>query len=109
VHSADGTLPFIHPIVERYRPWFDLFWIRGDAAFASPDIYEYCEGKRITYFVRLRANAKLYDEVSPHMARPVGARPGAGVRSRWSISITKQRAGRGPAGWSVRWNGVRIN
>ena len=57
VHSADGTLPFIHPIVERYPPWFDLFWIRSDAAFASPDIYEYCEKKRITYFIRLRANA----------------------------------------------------
>ena len=78
VHSADGTLPFIHPIVERYRPWFDLFWIRGDAAFASPDIYEYCEKKRVTYFIRLRANAKLYEEVSPHMARPVGRPPGSG-------------------------------
>ena len=78
VHSADGTLPFIHPIVERYRPWFDLFWIRGDAAFASPDTYEYCEKKRVTYFVRLRANAKLYEEVSPHMARPVGRPPRSG-------------------------------
>ena len=26
-------------------------------------------------------------------------RPGVGVRSRWSISITKQRAGANPAGW----------
>jgi hypothetical protein len=50
VHSADRTLPFIHPIVERYRSWFELLWLRGDAAFASPDIYEYCEKKRVTYF-----------------------------------------------------------
>ena len=78
VHSADGTLPFIHPIVERYRSWFGLLWLRGDAAFASPDIYEYCEKKRITYFIRLRANAKLYEEVSPHMARPVGRPPRSG-------------------------------
>ena len=78
VHSADGTLPFIHSIVERYRPWFDLFWIRGDAAFASPDTYEYCEKKRVTYFLQLRANAKLYEEVSPHMARPVGRPPRSG-------------------------------
>ena len=78
VHSADGTLPFIHPIVERYRSWFELFWLRGDAAFSNPDIYEYCEGKRITYFIRLRANAKLYEEVSPHMARPVGRPPRSG-------------------------------
>jgi hypothetical protein len=78
VHSADGALPFIHPIVERYRPWFDLFWLRGDAAFASPDTYEYCEKKRITYFIRLRANGKLYEKVSPHMARPVGRPPKSG-------------------------------
>jgi len=78
VHSADGTLPFIHPIVERYRSWFELLWLRGDAAFASPDIYEYCEKKRVTYFIRLRANAKLYEEVSPHMARPVGRPPRSG-------------------------------
>ena len=78
VHSADGALPFIHPIVERYRPLFGLLWLRGDAAFASPDIYEYCEEKRVTYFVRLRANAKLYEEVSPHMARPAGRPPRSG-------------------------------
>jgi hypothetical protein len=25
--------------VERYRTWFKLFWLRGDAAFAKPEIY----------------------------------------------------------------------
>ena len=78
VHSSDGVLAFLQPIVERYRPWFGLFWLRGDAAFASPDIYECCEKKRITYFIRLRANARLYEEVSPHMARPVGRPPRSG-------------------------------
>jgi len=78
VHSADGALAFLLPIVERYRPWFRLLWLRGDAAFASPDIYEYCEKRRVTYFVRLRANGKLYEEVSPHMARPVGRPPRSG-------------------------------
>ncbi|MDA0999020.1 MAG: IS1380 family transposase [bacterium] len=78
VHSADGALAFLLPIVERYRPSFGLLWLRCDAAFASPDIYEYCEKKRVTYFIRLRANAKLYEEVSPHMARPVGRPPRSG-------------------------------
>jgi hypothetical protein len=40
VHSADGALDFITPLVKRYRPWFKLFWLRGDAAFANPEIYE---------------------------------------------------------------------
>src|SRR5208282_5536858 len=42
IHSADGALDFITRFVERYRPWFNL-WLRGYAAFATPEIYEYCE------------------------------------------------------------------
>jgi hypothetical protein len=59
VHSADGVLEFIKPIMERYRGWFKLFWFRGDAAFANPEIYEYCEEHRGTYFIRLPSNAIL--------------------------------------------------
>jgi hypothetical protein len=29
------------------RKKFKLFWLRGDSAFADPDIYEYCEANRI--------------------------------------------------------------
>ena len=36
VHSADGVLDFLDPIVKRYRSRFILFWLRGDAAFANP-------------------------------------------------------------------------
>jgi hypothetical protein len=59
VHSADGVQEVISPMVERYRPWFKLFWLRGDAAFANPETYEYCEEERITYFIRLPSNASL--------------------------------------------------
>ena len=47
-HSADGTLDLIKPLVDRYRKRFQLFWFRGDAAFAKPEIYDYCESKRVT-------------------------------------------------------------
>jgi hypothetical protein len=30
VHSAEGALEFIKPMLERYRGWFKLFWLRGD-------------------------------------------------------------------------------
>jgi hypothetical protein len=40
--SSDGVVDPIRPIVDRYRERFKLFWLWGDAAFASPDIYEYC-------------------------------------------------------------------
>ena len=46
-----------HPFTICNSPLTGSNWLRGDAAFANPDIYEYCEKKRITYFIRLRANA----------------------------------------------------
>ena len=36
VHSSDGTLDLLKPLVERYHSWFESFWFRGDAAFADP-------------------------------------------------------------------------
>ena len=80
VHSADGALEFIKPLVERYRGWFKLFWFRGDAAFANPGTYEYCEEQRITYFIRLPNNANLMRLLGPHLNRPVGRPPKSGIQ-----------------------------
>jgi len=80
VHSADGALEFIKPMVERYRAWFRLFWFRGDAAFAKPEIYEYCEEHRMTYFIRLPSNKNLDRLVAPHLGRPVGRPPQSGIQ-----------------------------
>lgn len=80
VHSADGTLPFITPLVERYRPWFKLFWLRSDAAFANPGTYEYCEENRMTFFIRLPSNKNLDRLVAPHLGRPVGRPPQSGIQ-----------------------------
>ena len=67
-------------MVERYRDWFRLFWFRGDAAFAKPEIYEYCEEQRITYFIRLPANENLDKLVALHLNRPVGRPPKSGIQ-----------------------------
>jgi DDE family transposase len=80
VHSADGALEFVKPLVQRYRSWFKLFWLRGDAAFAKPEIYEYCGEQRITYFIRLPANGNLDKLVAPHLNRPVGRPPKSGIQ-----------------------------
>jgi hypothetical protein len=82
VHSADGVLDLLDPIVRRYRSRFILFWLRGDAAFAAPEIYEYCEGERVTYFIRLPANAVLNRLIDPHLTRPVGRPPKSGIQIR---------------------------
>ncbi len=80
VHSADGILDFIDPIVQRYRSRFVLFWLRGDAAFARPEVYEYSERERITYFIRLPSNQVLHSLIDEHMARPVGRPPKSGIQ-----------------------------
>jgi hypothetical protein len=80
VHSADSALAFITPLVKRYRDWFKLFWLRGDAAFANPETYEYCEEHRITYFLRLRSNAILMQLLEPYLNRPVGRPPKSGIQ-----------------------------
>ena len=48
VHSADGIFDLLDPIMQLYRPRLTLFWLRGDAAFAMPELYEYCERERVT-------------------------------------------------------------
>jgi hypothetical protein len=80
VHSADGIVDFLDPIVKRYRSRFVLFWLRGDAAFAQPQVYEYCEGERVTYFIRLPANAVLNRLIDPYLTRPVGRPPKGGIQ-----------------------------
>ena len=84
VHSADGTLDLFRPIVERYRSWFKSFWFRGDAAFADPKTYEFCEDprNRVTYFIRLPANQNLQRLIKPHLRRPVGRPPKSGIQTK---------------------------
>jgi hypothetical protein len=82
VHSADGIVAFLDPIVKRYRARFVLFSLRGDAAFARPEVYEYCEGERVTYFIRLPANAVLNRLIDPYLTRPVGRPPKSGAQIR---------------------------
>jgi len=76
VHSAEGWREFLYPIVKRYREMEKKLYLRGDAAFASPDIYEYLEDNGILYAIRLKANNNLYAEIEHLMTRPVG-RPSA--------------------------------
>lgn len=82
VHSVDGTLDLIKPLVDHYRSRFQLFWFRGDAAFAKPEIYEYCESKRVTYFIRLPQNETLKEIIRDDFRRPAGRWPRSGVKVR---------------------------
>lgn len=48
LHSADGGLELVKPLVDRRRGDCKLLWLRGDAAFILPDVCDYCEKERVT-------------------------------------------------------------
>jgi len=76
VHSADGWQDLLEPIVDRYKHTGKKLYFRGDAAFASPDVYEYLEDNNILYAIRIKSNSRLYDHIDHLLTRPVG-RPSA--------------------------------
>ena len=75
VHSADGWRSLLEPVVKGYKDSGRKLYFRGDAAFASPGVYEYLEENHILYAVRLPANQVLSREIEHLMTRPVGRPP----------------------------------
>jgi hypothetical protein len=72
VHSAHDWLKVLEPIVVRYQKRTIPKFFRGDAAFASPDLYRFLETKQFFYAIRLPANQKLQREIDHLLTRPVG-------------------------------------
>ena len=54
-------------------------YFRGDAAFATPDVYEFLEAEGYKYTIRLPSNAVLQESIGWLLKRPVG-RPSHEVR-----------------------------
>jgi hypothetical protein len=75
VHSADGWRDVLEPVVNRYKERRVQLYFRGDAAFASPDIYEFLETEGFLYAIRLKANKVLQECIAHLLTRPVGRPP----------------------------------
>ncbi len=75
VHTADGWREVMEPVVERYRERMLRRYFRGDAAFASPEMYEYLEAEGYLYAIRLSTNQVLQDNIAHLLTRPVGRPP----------------------------------
>jgi len=75
VHSADGWQDVLVPVVERYKERQVRLYFRGDAAFASPDIYDYLEAEGMLYAIRIKANTVLQENIAHLLRRPVGRPP----------------------------------
>ncbi len=61
-------------------------YFRGDAAFASPEIYEYLEAEGFLYTIRFKANAVLQEHIAHLLKRPVGRPPNQLQRFHASFS-----------------------
>ena len=88
VHSAHGGRDVLEPAVERYKGRAIRLYFRGDAAFASPEIYDYLEADGMLYAIRLPANKVLQESIAHLLKRPVG-RPPKDVR-RYHASFSYQ-------------------
>ena len=64
----------MEPVVERYRERGLRRYFRGDAAFASPDIYEFLEAECFLYAIRLPTNQILQESIGHLLTRPVAVR-----------------------------------
>src|SRR6516164_8225042 len=75
VHSAHGWREVLDPVIARYRGQTLRRLLRGDAAFALPDVYEYLEAEGFQYAIRLPANQVLQAQIASLLKRPVGRPP----------------------------------
>ena len=73
-HSAEGWREVLEPVVARYRTMKRRYF-RADAAFASPEVYDFLEVEGYGYAIRLPANAVLQRKISHLLTRPVGRPP----------------------------------
>ncbi len=73
--------------IELYR-WQPLWWryLRADAAFSRPDIYEFLEQERFGYAIRLPANPVLGEKIV-HLLKRRPGRPSMSVE-RYFASFT---------------------
>src|SRR5215218_9353672 len=74
VHSADGWRDVLEPVVARYRTMKRRYF-RADAAFASPEVYEFLEAEDYGYVIRLPANVALQRRIAELLTRTVGRVP----------------------------------
>ena len=76
VHTADGGLAFVLPILRRARQWAEQVWARIDAGFPEPHLLETLEEEGFLYVARVKTNAALERLAAPFLALPREHAPG---------------------------------
>ena len=78
VHTADGGLDFVLPILRWLKTFIPRVWLRADAGFPAPHFLDTLEHEGIPYVCRLRSNAALDRLAAPFLTRPPGRPPAEG-------------------------------
>ncbi|MGB5214946.1 MAG: IS1380 family transposase [Anderseniella sp.] len=84
VHSADSWQAVLDPVMKRYR-WTGLWrkYLRADAAFAIPGLFDYLEANDFGYAIRLKANKVLERHIG-HLLRRRPGRPSHQVERHYA-------------------------
>jgi hypothetical protein len=90
VHTADGGLEFVLPILRWAASHAERVWLRMDAGFPAPEMLRRLEEEGFRYVARLRSNATLQRLAAAHLKRPPGRPPAEG--RLWTHEI-EYRAG----------------
>ena len=88
--EAHGWREVLEPVVSRYRDRKLRRYFRADAAFASPEVYEFLEAESFLYAIRLPANRVLQQSIAHLLRRPVGRPPKEVRRYHASFSYKAQ-------------------
>ncbi len=75
MHRAHEWRDVLEPVVARYRDRTVRRYFHADAAFASPEVYEFLEAEGFNYAIRLPANKVLQHSIAHLLRRPVGRPP----------------------------------
>jgi len=89
VHTADGGLDFVLPILRWLRQFIPEVWLRADAGFPAPHFLDALEKEGFPYVCRLRSNRSLERMAEPFVERALSRPPG---EHRWTHELS-YRAG----------------
>ena len=78
VHTADGGLDFVLPILRWLKAFIPRVWLRADAGFPAPSFLDTLEEEEVPYVFRLRSNRTLDQLAEPLLRRPRGRPPAEG-------------------------------
>lgn len=84
VHSAHDWRAVLEPVIKRYR-WSGLWrrYLRADAAFAIPELFEYLEANDFGYAVRLPGNKVLERRIA-HLLKRRPGRPSGKIERHYA-------------------------